>query len=153
MNSDSPHVVAIPPLLFLPGLLVGCFLEWLMPLHVFPGAVPKCAGSVLATISGILAVSAFIVMRRAGTHIDVRRPALTVVTTGPFRFTRNPLYLSLVLLTLGLALRFDIAWAAVMLIPVTLIVHYGVIRREERYLESKFGEQYLEYKRKVRRWI
>ena len=124
-----------------------------LPLHLFPGIASKRIGFALATISGILALWAFIVMRRAGTHIDTRRPALAVVTTGPFRFTRNPLYLSLVLLTLGLALIFNIAWAAILLIPVTIIVHYGVIRREECYLESKFGETYLEYKRKVRRWV
>jgi protein-S-isoprenylcysteine O-methyltransferase Ste14 len=92
-------------------------------------------------------------MRRAGTNVDPRAPALLIVTHGPFRFTRNPLYLSLTLLTIGLALCFNIIWALVTLVPTLIIMRQGVILREERYLEGKFGQPYLDYKRTVRRWI
>jgi protein-S-isoprenylcysteine O-methyltransferase Ste14 len=153
MNSDSPNVVAIPPLVFLAGFLAGLFLQWFAPLNFFPGVAPKIIGFVVAVTSGILAISGFIAMHRAGTNIDVRRPALAIVSTGPFRFTRNPLYLSLVLISLGVALFFNLAWVAILLVPIVFMVHYGIIKREERYLESKFGQQYLEYKNRVRRWV
>jgi protein-S-isoprenylcysteine O-methyltransferase Ste14 len=152
-NPDSPHVVAPPPLIFLAGFLIGLLLEWLMPLHFALGSALKWIGWLLAVASGILAFWAFRAMRRAGTNIDPRAPALAVVSDGPFQFTRNPLYLSLVLLTLGAALFFNVIWAVATLIPVVLIVHFGVILREERYLASKFGQTYLDYKQKVRRWL
>ncbi|MGD0464525.1 MAG: isoprenylcysteine carboxylmethyltransferase family protein [Tepidisphaeraceae bacterium] len=152
-DPDSPHVFAPPPLIFLAGFLVGLLLEWLVPLDRLSATTVKCIGVVVALASGILALWGRAAMRRAGTHIDPRAPALAIVTDGPFQFTRNPLYLSLVLLTLGAALVFDLLWVIVALIPVVLIIHFGVILREERYLASKFGQTYLDYKRKVRRWV
>jgi len=152
-NSDSPHVVAPPPLIFLAGFLIGLLLQWLVPLHFVSGSALKWIGWFLAFVSGILAIWGFLTMRRAGTNINPHAPALAIVSNGPFKFTRNPLYLSLVLLTLGAALFFNIIWAIAALIPVVLIVHFGVVLREERYLASKFGQTYLDYKQKVRRWL
>ncbi len=150
---DSPHVIAMPPLVFLGGFLIGLLLEWLVPLDRLSGITVKCIGVAVGLASSVLALWARTTMHRAGTHIDPHAPALVVVSHGPFRFTRNPLYLSLVLLTLGIALVFDLLWVVAMLIPVLLIIHFGVILREERYLASKFGQTYLDYKRKVRRWV
>ncbi|MGC9605803.1 MAG: isoprenylcysteine carboxylmethyltransferase family protein [Minisyncoccia bacterium] len=150
---DSPHVVAIPPFVFLGGFFIALILQWLLPVHVFSGIAWKTVGWIVALISGILALSGFRAMHRIGTNIDVRKPALAIVSTGPFRYTRNPLYLSLVLLYIGIALFFDMVWLLAILVPIVLVIHYGVIRREERYLEGKFGESYLEYKKKVRRWV
>jgi protein-S-isoprenylcysteine O-methyltransferase Ste14 len=151
--SDSPHVVAIPPFIFLGGFFVALLLQWFVPIHVFSGLTVKCIGALIALISGILALSGFRAMHKIGTNIDVRKPALAIVSIGPFRYTRNPLYLSLVLLYIGVALFFDMVWLLALLVPIVLVIHYGVIRREERYLEGKFGESYLEYKKRVRRWI
>ena len=151
--SDSPHVVAVPPFIFLGGFFVALLLQWLLPVHVFPGIAWKTVGWIVALISGILAFSGFRAMHKIGTNIDVRKPALRIVSVGPFRYTRNPLYLSLVLLYLGIALFFDMAWLIALLMPIILVIHFGVIRREERYLEGKFGEDYLDYKKKVRRWV
>jgi protein-S-isoprenylcysteine O-methyltransferase Ste14 len=76
-----------------------------------------------------------------------------VVRSGPFRYTRNPMYLSLILLYLGGTLAFRLAWGLLFLVPVFLALHFGVIVPEEQHLDSKFGSDYAEYKRRVRRWV
>ena len=152
MNSDSPHVIAIPPVLFAGGFVTALLLQWLVPFYLFPGVAWKIVGFIIAVISGILALSAAIVMRRK-TNIDVRKPALAIVSDGPYRFTRNPLYLSLVLFSLAIGLVFDFPWMIVVLFVIVPIMHFGVIRHEERYLEGKFGDMYLIYKAEVRRWV
>ena len=152
-NSDSPGVSVPPPLIFAAGFTVGLVLNWLLPVRAFSPAPFKTAGWLLAVAAGLLALWAAWTMHRAGTHINPRRPATTIVTNGPFRFTRNPLYLSLAILSLGAALFFDIAWALPALIPTVVIVQKYVICREESYLAAKFGTAYLEYKMKTRRWL
>jgi protein-S-isoprenylcysteine O-methyltransferase Ste14 len=92
-------------------------------------------------------------MVKSGTNIDPREPALAIVTGGPFRFSRNPLYLSLTAFYLGITLLFNALWPLLLLIPVLITTHFGIVLREERYLERKFGETYLTYKRRVRRWV
>lgn len=91
--------------------------------------------------------------RRARTSPLPIKPTLVLVTNGPYRFSRNPMYLSLVLLYFGLALWLDIFWALVLVPIVIILVQYLAIMREERYLERKFGQQYLYYKACVRRWL
>ena len=92
-------------------------------------------------------------MKQAGTNINPLQPATSLVTTGPFRFSRNPLYLSLTLLFAGLSLILNSLWGLIALAPVLAILHFGVILREERYLEAKFGESYRQYRTQVRRWL
>ncbi|HEY5595406.1 MAG TPA: methyltransferase, partial [Nitrospiria bacterium] len=92
-------------------------------------------------------------MIRVGTHVDPFKPTTALATDGPFRFTRNTLYLSLTLLYGGITLFVNLPWALLFLPIVLLIMRIGVIDREERYLEQKFGEDYLRYKRSVRRWF
>ena len=92
-------------------------------------------------------------MRRAGTNIRPDRPATVIVTDGPFRFSRNPLYLSLTLVYVGIASMMNALWPLLLLVPLLLIVQRGVVLREERYLEAKFGETYRSYKTRVRRWF
>jgi len=152
-TQDNPGVVAPPPLIFAGALAIGFFVHWLFPVKFFPGAGARLLGRVCMGISGMLAISAFLEMRRAGTHVDPAQPATALVTQGPFRVTRNPLYLSLTLLYAGIALMVNSLWAIVLLPGALIVIRYGVINREERYLERKFGEQYLSYKAKVRRWI
>jgi protein-S-isoprenylcysteine O-methyltransferase Ste14 len=152
-TQDNPGVIAPPPLIYAGALAIGLIMHRLFPVKFFPGAAARLLGRVCMGISGILAVSAFLEMRRAGTHVDPAQPATALVTQGPFRLTRNPLYLSLTLLYAGIALMVNSLWAIVMLPGALLVIRYGVINREERYLERTFGDQYLSYKAKVRRWI
>jgi protein-S-isoprenylcysteine O-methyltransferase Ste14 len=83
----------------------------------------------------------------------VRKPTTSIVSTGPYRFTRNPIYLSMTLLAVGIAVLANTIWILVMLAPVLFVMQFLVIAREESYLTRKFGEEYLRYKSKVRRWI
>jgi protein-S-isoprenylcysteine O-methyltransferase Ste14 len=92
-------------------------------------------------------------MSRAGTNIDPRQPAVVLVTNGPFRFSRNPLYVALTGLYVGVALLIDGLWTLLLLVPLLVVTQQGIVRREERYLERKFGEEYRTYKIRVRRWI
>ena len=92
-------------------------------------------------------------MRRAGTNVRPDQPATTIVMGGPFRFTRNPLYVGTTGLYVGVALLVDALRPLVLLVPLLAIVEWGVICREERYLEAKFGDAYRTYRARVRRWL
>ena len=152
-TQDNPGIVAPPPLMYAGALAIGLVVHRFFPVKFFPRAAARLLGRVCMGISGILALSAWLEMRRAGTHVDPRQPATALVTQGPFRLTRNPLYLSLTLLYTGIALMVNSLWAILLLPGALIVIRYGVINREERYLEQKFGEQYLGYKAKVRRWM
>ena len=110
-------------------------------------------GIVLIILAPTLALSALITMKAAGTNVDPAKPALTIVRGGPFRFTRNPMYLALCLVQVAIGFFLDDWITLLFVVPLALIFHYGVVLREERYLAAKFGEPYLQYKRDVRRWI
>ena len=149
---DRPGVIAPPPLIFLAFLALGWWLarKLLPPIDVPYGVA---IGAVLVVAALAFAIWAAATMLRARTHVDPFRPTLAIVTSGPFRWTRNPLYLSMAVTYVGVALMLH-AVAAVLLLPVALIVIVvGVIRREERYLERKFGAEYLAYRGRVRRWL
>src|SRR5437763_3689956 len=110
-------------------------------------------GIVLVIVAPTLALSALVTMHKAGTNVNPAKPALAIVRGGPFRFTRNPMYLALCLLQVALGFFLNDWITLVFVVPLALIFHYGVILREERYLAAKFGEPYLELKREVRRWL
>jgi protein-S-isoprenylcysteine O-methyltransferase Ste14 len=92
-------------------------------------------------------------MTRAQTAVDPSKPTTAIVSDGVFRFSRNPLYLSMTLLYISISLLFNALWALLLLLPLLVIVQIGVIQREEVYLERKFGDEYLRYKSQVRRWM
>ena len=150
--SDSPQVIAPPPLIYLGGLVAGIALHILKPI---PFLSEKFAllGMALITISVALVVAAFVAFKKAKTNIDVRKATTSIVSTCPYRFTRNPIYLSMTFFVLGIAAWLNMLWILITLIPVLLVIRFGVIKREEAYLTKKFGEEYLRYKSKVRRWL
>jgi protein-S-isoprenylcysteine O-methyltransferase Ste14 len=152
-KSDRPGVIAPPPLIFAAGLVTGFLIQRVFPIPLLPGAPAPAMGVSLIGAVIILAAWAFRTMLRAGTHVDPYKPTTRLVSDGPFRFTRNPLYLSLTLIYLGVALLFNALWPILLLPFVLLVLRRGVIDREERYLERKFGEEYIRYKNRVRRWI
>ncbi len=157
MASDggTPGVIAPPPLLFLGGLAIGAALDF--GLARLPTGLSDWsqlgAGAVLAAAAAGLAVAAIRRFRRAGTAVEPWRPSTALVTGGVYRFTRNPIYLGLALLYAGSALAPNSGVALVLLPAVLALVQIGVIRREERYLERKFGDDYRRYRASVRRWI
>lgn len=150
---DSPGVVACPPLIFLAALGLGLFLHWLMPIWSFPIIFSQPLGIALCLTGIAVGFWGSATMHLAGTNVRPDRPATALVTGGPFRFSRNPLYLSLITLYLGITLFCNVMWALILLVPVLAFVHWRIVLREEKYLEAKFGDAYRDYKTRVRRWI
>ncbi len=92
-------------------------------------------------------------MTKAGSNVPTNLPTIAIVEAGPYRFTRNPIYLAMVLALLGLSMAMDNLWLLLVAVPFALVIHYGVVAREEAYLERKFGDVYLAYRSRVRRWL
>jgi protein-S-isoprenylcysteine O-methyltransferase Ste14 len=152
---DTPGVIAPPPILYAGGLLAGLLLHLAFPtkLRLLPRRLSRRLGASLIVTAILLGMSAFRLMRKAGTDPNPTLPSTALVVKGPFQFTRNPLYLSMALVYSGIALLLNMLWAILVLPFVLFVMRRGVIDREERYLERKFGEQYLQYKARVRRWL
>jgi protein-S-isoprenylcysteine O-methyltransferase Ste14 len=142
-----------PPLLFGSALVLGLFLHWIRPVHPLPALAARVVGVILLVASGLLLRAGEVAMKRAGTNIRPDQPTLAIVSDGPFRFTRNPLYLGLTGLYVAIALLADALWPLLLLVPVLAVLRWGVIAREEAYLEAKFGEAYRAYRSRVRRWL
>jgi len=153
MTSDTPGVIAPPPVILLGGLVLGTVAERLHPLPWVPAGVRTAVGALIVVSAVAFFVLAIREFRAADTPVQTRKPTRAIVSTGPYRFSRNPIYLSFAFLELGIAVWTDSAWFLVALVLTVAVITTGVIVREERYLERKFGEPYLEYKRKVRRWL
>ena len=151
--TDQANVVAIPPFIAIGGLVLGAALEWVFPSRVLPHVAALALGVALIVISIPIAVSAGRALSRAQTAIDVRRPTTSIVQTHAFRFSRNPMYLSMMMLYVGISLLMNSAWLLILAIPVFAIFQVGIVAREEQYLEEKFGDAYRVYKKRVRRWI
>lgn len=152
--ADRPNVIARPPLLVLGTLLVGLALEYLVwPTALVSPPARWIAGAVLVAAGLGLAVWAMRRFKAAGTNVPTPLPATAVVTDGPYRFSRNPIYVGGTLTYLGLAALADSLWVLVLVAPLLIVLRYGVIAREEAYLEAKFGEPYRAYKARVRRWL
>jgi protein-S-isoprenylcysteine O-methyltransferase Ste14 len=125
-----------------------------MPLPFLPAAVSAgWLGAVVFAPALALVAWAISTMTRAGSNVPTRLPTTTIVETGPYRFTRNPIYLGMVLGLIGLAIAFNSLWLLMMLVPFALVIRYGVITREEACLERKFGDVYRRYCARVRRWL
>jgi protein-S-isoprenylcysteine O-methyltransferase Ste14 len=107
----------------------------------------------LAVRAGGGAYWAIATITRAGSNVPTNMPTTSIVDTGPYRFTRNPIYLAMMLGLVGLAIAFDSPWPLVTLVPFALVIRYGVVAREEAYLERTFGEVYRRYRARVRRWL
>lgn len=152
-SSDSPGVVVFPPVLFGGTLLLGLLLHWGWPVRLLPPWGARLLGLVVLLLGGWLVRSAEAAMKRAGTDPRPDHPSMAVVTDGPFRWTRNPMYLGTTGLYLGITLLVNALWPLALLAPLLLVLHWGVVRREERYLEVKFGEPYQAYRARVRRWL
>lgn len=154
-NKDNAGVLAPPPLIFGGIFVLGLAADHLVSSALLEGhsLLRTTLAGLLGLIGAALGLSAVMAFRKVGTNVLPERPSTAITTQGAYRFTRNPMYLGLSCLygaaTLGLAKPVTLA-----LLPIAiLIIHHGVIRREERYLASKFGETYDAYRRRVRRWL
>jgi protein-S-isoprenylcysteine O-methyltransferase Ste14 len=152
-TADKPGVVAPPPLVYLGAILVGALLERVWRLEIPTAGWGPAVGALLIIVAGVFLVLAVLEFKRAGTPPEPYKPTTAIVRSGPYRVTRNPIYLSFTLVQLGIALWMGSGWILVLLLPALVFMHYGVITREERYLERKFGDEYVKYRRAVRRWM
>jgi len=142
-----------PPLVYLASIVTGLAIHMAWPLPFFPGVPAGPLGSSLIVVSILLFASSVKAFRAAGTPVPARKPTTAIVRTGPYRFSRNPIYLAFSLFQLGIAVWVSSWWLIVTLVGAVAIIHFVVIPREERYLEGRFSAEYLDYKASVRRWL
>lgn len=155
-NNDVANVIARPPLIVLGTLIVAFLLDYFFP----QGHMARTAGSLRYVASGIALLFAVLVlgaaanqMRKAQTNIPTWEPTLALVTEGVYARTRNPIYLAFIIFLLGMAMMFSSDWLMLLIVPFVLVIHYGVIKREEEYLLARFGKTYADYMQRVPRYI
>jgi protein-S-isoprenylcysteine O-methyltransferase Ste14 len=142
-----------PPFVYLGAIALGLVLHVAWPVQLVSRAVSGPLGGTAVLVAVALFLSAVHTLRTAGTPVPGNRPTTTIVRTGPYRYSRNPIYLSFSLLQLGVACWVNSLWLLVTLLPSVALMSFVVIPREEHYLESRFPSDYLPYKASVRRWL
>jgi protein-S-isoprenylcysteine O-methyltransferase Ste14 len=153
---DTAGVIAPPPLLALAAIVFGLLLDGLFPAYVltvllnFDQRLP--IGLALMVIGLALVIAANLSFRRAGTHAEPWKPSTEIVTTGVFAWLRNPMYVGGTIALIGLAILLASDWMVVTTLVMALVLHFGVVRREERYLNEKFGKVYRDYCAQVSRY-
>jgi protein-S-isoprenylcysteine O-methyltransferase Ste14 len=151
-STDGPGVHYPPPLFYGAAVIAGWLLDRRWPLPI-GGAWRTVLGWVFVAAWVLLAASAIGLFQRKKTSMIPSRPAAALVTGGPYAFTRNPMYVSLALLTIAFALFLNTWWTVLLVVPAVLMVQQFVIVREERYLRQRFDHEYDAYTRRVRRWL
>lgn len=142
-----------PPLVYLISLVAGVSLQFAMPSPLLPGALAVPLGVALVVVAIALFAYSVTTFQAAGTPVPARKPTSAIVRTGPYRYSRNPIYLAFSLVHLGIAIWVNSVWLLATLIGAVALIHFVVIPKEERYLERRFGARYLDYKASVRRWL
>jgi protein-S-isoprenylcysteine O-methyltransferase Ste14 len=153
-GNETSGPIARPPLLFLAALLIGVILDRLAPFP-FPGtgASRWLIGGSMILIGLVLGGAGMRNFALAGTPVRSIKPTRTLVTTGVHRWTRNPIYAGMLLVYGGIGVAAGGLWILIMALPLMMVIRYGVVAREELYLERRFGDGYLNYKSRVRRWL
>ena len=152
-QKDSAHILAAPPFFFIIPLLVGAVVEYFIPTSLLPTLPSIIVGLLFSWASLPFIILSLRSFYKVKTAFDARRTTTTLVTTGIYKFSRNPAYLSLVLFYIGLSFIINSIWILIFILPAIYSVQKYCIEREEKYLESKFGVEYLDYKKQVRRWL
>ena len=151
---DHANVLVMPPLLYLGALVFGIAAQWIAAWRLPLQAPLRWALGALLLAAGIAVALAFArAFERSGQDKNPNTPTPAVISGGLYRYSRNPAYVSLTAVLLGLGLLLNNAWILLAAIPVLAIMQFGVILREEAYLERAFGDEYLRYKAGVRRWL
>jgi protein-S-isoprenylcysteine O-methyltransferase Ste14 len=152
-EQDNPGIKVPPPLIYLMPLVLGLVLDTRAHVHLLPRGAARALGWPL--IAGGVVLNGWFLrtIREADVPIRTDKPVARLSTEGPFRYSRNPSYLALAMIYAGIAALRNSLWAILLLPLVVSVIQREVIGREERYLERTFGEEYLTYKRRVRRWV
>jgi protein-S-isoprenylcysteine O-methyltransferase Ste14 len=152
-KTDRAQVMVPPPLVFLGYLIGALILNWFAPYPTPWTMILRMIGGILLVVGILLVGSAFSQMRIAHTTPDLSQPTTALVTTGPYRFTRNPIYLGFLLIYLGFNFLAGSLWGVVISPFLVWTVTHAIIHAEEEYLEKKFEDEYREYSSHVRRWL
>jgi protein-S-isoprenylcysteine O-methyltransferase Ste14 len=142
-----------PPIVYAVAIITGALMQRARPLPFIPRALAAPLGAALVVLAVVLFISSVARFRAANTPVPGGKPTTAIVRSGPYRFSRNPIYLAFTVLQLGIALWTNSLWLLVTLAGAVALIHFVVIRREEEYLERRFGDEYLAYKASVRRWL
>lgn len=142
-----------PPLIFLGAILTGYATHYVLPLNIADASEIIIAGSALVVIALIIIIIAALSFRRVKTHLEPWHPTSTIVSSGVFSISRNPIYVALCFANIGIGLILNSWWVLLSFIPAAILVYLIAIKPEESYLERKFGDEYLAYKSRVRRWL
>ena len=153
-QKDAPNILVLPPVLVGGTLLLGLAIHFfLWQSEALPIVWARVLGLTVFVAGGILAHLSHLAMKRVGTNVLPTQPTLALATDGPYRYTRNPLYLAAICVYAGLSLWVDSVVMLILLPLVIVVLHAGIVLPEERYLATKFGSQYEAYRAAVRRWI
>jgi protein-S-isoprenylcysteine O-methyltransferase Ste14 len=152
-GNDAPNVKIIPPLIYLAGIVIGFLASILMPTKVIPNSVAWTVGGILIFCGAVLTSYAVLKFKDVGTTVRPDRAASTLVISGPYNITRNPMYLGMAVFYLGITIAGQSVWALILLPVVLTVIQRRAIEPEEAFLEKRFGANYLSYKGKVRRWL
>ena len=155
-DAETAGVIARPPFLFLGALVLGLVWDFLLPLpFLIPGSdlVNWLTGGALIVIGLAVAGAGIRNFSRAGTPVRGYKPTCALVTAGIHGWSRNPIYLGMFLIYFGIGLVAQSPWALLITLPLAITIRYGVVAREEAYLERRFGDVYRNYKSRVRRWL
>ncbi len=152
-SHEHANVIAPPPLIYGASLLIGLLAHWAFPRPFLSRTVARVVGPGLIVTGFLTGLAAARTMRRAHTSLRPDTPTTAIVDTGPFRYTRNPIYLAFTLMYTGIACFANALWPILLLPFVLAVMQRGVIEREEQYLTRKFGTVYTQYQTRVRRWL
>ena len=155
-SNDRPRLVVFPPVILLLVLGLSAALQWLAPLGLltrFDQASRSVVGGAVLLTGAVLAWAGARTLLRRGTNFIPTRPALALATDGIYGWTRNPMYVGGAPLMLGLAIVLALDWLPLLMVPAWFALHFGIVRREEAYLEAKFGEAFRAYKARVPRYV
>lgn len=152
-EQDFSGAVTFPPYIHAGFVILGLGLEIIWPVNILPFFWQLGLPVVLLVLVYLLGKSAAPQFRKKGTTLDVGTPTTAIITEGAYRYSRNPIYLGMALIHLAIGILIDSVWVMSMVIPAMIVMTYGVIIREETYLARKFGDEYLGYKARVRRWL
>ncbi len=152
-DKKGPGVKYPPPLIVSTLILLAYALEFLASLPIIAGAAPWPSGSIVLAIALLMAAIAALQFRRAKTHLEPWKPTSSIIKRGVYRYSRNPIYLAFCIATLGIGMILNSWWVVGAVLPQVYLLQHFVIAREETYLQTKFGDEYLAYQKKVRRWI
>ncbi|PCI77164.1 MAG: hypothetical protein COB20_08875 [SAR86 cluster bacterium] len=152
-DKNGPAVKFPPPALFASCILLGAGLQYLRPVGLGIPESIEIFGYLLVLFGITIAILVATSFRRAGTAIEPWKPTRSIVTTGFYAWSRNPIYAGFCLINIGIGIASNSFWILISFIPAAFLLYYIAIAKEEAYLEEKFGEEYLAYKKKVRRWV